>query len=152
MKLKGSYKGKRKRKTPPAIMKLQCPGCNWKSRAGKFEQCEKEYLGHLMRVHYCILHCVFCNAGFPDFASLALHVGNECQKKTVCEHGLKNVMALGTTSVSAKNALAAQLCHGLVQLASRFGTAGAVEVSTTKEIAGTAVPSAAQFSSKESQR
>jgi len=149
MKLKGSYKGTRKRRQPPAIMKIECPGCGWKSKAGTFEQCEKEYLGHLMRGHYCILHCVFCNAGFPDFATLAHHVVNECQKKTVSENGLRNLTALGTESAQAKTALAAQLCHGLAQLESRFGVASLTVVHSTKGTVDTVAQTAIKSSSKD---
>lgn len=102
-------------------IRIQCPGCTWASRPNEYEKAEKEYVQHLLDCHYGALYCVFCNVPFPDFKTLASHVQNQCQKKRVVPGGLKRHTDLGPMTNSTKNILAAQLCHGLVQLESRFG-------------------------------
>lgn len=74
MLLPGRYKGTRKRKQSPVIVKIECPGCGWHSRQSVFEKAEAEYAQHLLDSHYGILHCAFCPAMLPDFATLAAHV------------------------------------------------------------------------------
>jgi hypothetical protein len=83
-KLPGRYKGTRKRSLPPVFVKIECPGCGWKSKAvnsEKMQPAEKEYVHHLTSVHYGLLECAFCDDTvsiglrcLPTFATLAQHV------------------------------------------------------------------------------
>src|SRR5919108_5338235 len=90
--LKGRYKGTRKRKEPPKIIWIECPGCNWRGHPAEVEEAEQEYAIHLERVHYGILECAFCDVsvgrGFrllPDFQTLAAHVKYFHPKKAPSE-------------------------------------------------------------------
>jgi hypothetical protein len=80
-KLKGNYKGNRRKVPAPVIVIFECPGCGFRTQAAKPEKAEQEYVIHLGNVHHGLLECVFCDAGIdrgirwlPDFATLAAHV------------------------------------------------------------------------------
>jgi len=81
-KLPGKYKGERKKKTPPILVQIECPGCGWKGDVlQNLWSAEAQYLDHLLRTHYSILECAFCSEDvsrglrcLPNFASLAAHV------------------------------------------------------------------------------
>lgn len=78
--LPGAYRGTRKRKQPPEIIWIHCPGCSWRGHPAKIEKAEKEYVKHLERVHYGFLDCAFCDGvglGYrllPNFETLVRHV------------------------------------------------------------------------------
>lgn len=81
MKLKGAYKGTRKRKAPPQIILIECPGCGWKGKPNEITEAEAEYVIHLDNYHIGPLECAFCGDTItrgirllPDFATLAVHV------------------------------------------------------------------------------
>lgn len=76
-----AYKGNRKRKAPPDIIQMECPGCGWKGKPAKTQKAEIEYVLHLNNVHHGLLDCAFCYSDspcrfLPDFATLASHVQN----------------------------------------------------------------------------
>jgi hypothetical protein len=83
-KLPGRYKGNRKKGLPPVFVRIECPGCGWKSRAvnsEKMQPAEKEYVYHLTSIHYGLLECAFCDSAvsvglrcLPTFETLARHV------------------------------------------------------------------------------
>lgn len=81
MKLKGTYKGTRRRPEPPAIIIIECPGCGWRSQPTKPEKAKTQYVAHLDSVHFGSLECAFCDPAtecgqrlLPDFGTLARHV------------------------------------------------------------------------------
>lgn len=81
MKLKGAYKGTRKRHAPPALIIIECPACGFRTAGAKPEEAEMEYVLHINNVHSGPLECAFCpdSVGrglryLPDFATLAAHV------------------------------------------------------------------------------
>lgn len=82
MKLSGSYKGKRKRVSPPAFVQIECPGCGWKGSPNVINEAEAEYVLHLENIHHGILDCAFCDPStvscglrfLPSFETLAAHV------------------------------------------------------------------------------
>lgn len=81
MKLRGRYKGTRRRKAPKAIVRIECPGCGWKGGTAEIAEAEAEYILHLEFFHYGPLECAFCDnevgRGFrllPSFETLAAHV------------------------------------------------------------------------------
>jgi hypothetical protein len=80
-KIPGRYKGTRKRKVSPAIVRVECPGCGWHSDPLKLNLAEQQYHRHLLRFHYSALHCPYCQNEYPNFDAISLHIREDHKKK-----------------------------------------------------------------------
>jgi hypothetical protein len=74
VKLPGRYKGTRQWHLPVERVRIECPGCGWKSKPNLVHLAEFELRGHLEDCHTPDRECAFCRAEFQSFEALEKHV------------------------------------------------------------------------------